>query len=125
MIVTIADMERAVKATVGYKRGMKDEEANELAGYVLDFFGFSEEITDNKLSTEDRDVFYMLEEEGLLSTRQEETPVKSRGNPWRTHYWILKTKYIKELANNGDKGKKKVFIYAEMPDEIWARSSTK
>ncbi len=64
---------------------MGTSEVGELAEYLLGFFGYGTEVVDNVLRPNDRDVFYMLEEEGLLGTRQEEVLV-TPGKLWRLHY---------------------------------------
>ena len=70
-VVTMSEVVAALRATVG-RRGMPEDDLKTLADYVLSFFGFQQEVIDNNLDVSDRDVFYMLEEEGLLSTRQED-----------------------------------------------------
>ncbi len=120
-IVLMSEVVAALKATLG-KRGMPDEEIRVLAEYLLSFFGFETEVIDNNLDVADRDVFYMLEEEGLLGTRQEEVLIK-KGKTWRIHYWVLRVDRIKALAKTS--GMRKVedafAVYADVPDEIWAR----
>src|SRR6266571_6194982 len=120
-IVTQAEVRTALKRTVG-RRGMSDEELDALAEYVLSFFGYESEVIDNRLDVDDRDVFYMLEEAGLLSTRQEEVFIK-KGKLWRIHYWILRTQRIKDIAQ----GEAPVPVqeafgfYDEVPDDVWSR----
>src|SRR5881296_1572040 len=63
-VVTMSEMVAALRATVG-KRGMPEEDLRALADYLMSFFGFETEAIDNNLDVADRDVFYMLEEEGL------------------------------------------------------------
>ena len=119
-IVTQSEVRAALKTTVG--KTMSDEEIEALAEYVLSFFGYESEVIDNKLDPDDRDVFYMLEEAGLLTTRQEEVFIK-KGKLWRIHYWILRTMRIKELAANGrPAGQDQSFgFYDQIPDEVWDR----
>ncbi len=120
-IVTVSELRAALKVTVG-RRGMSDEEIDALAEYVLSFFGYESEVIDNKLDVDDRDVFYMLEEEGLLGTRQEEVLIK-KGKTWRIHYWVLRVDRIKALAkgSNARRVEDAFAVYADVPDEIWAR----
>jgi len=120
-VVTLTELVAALKTALRPK-GMAEEEIETLAEYIISFFGFNTEVVDNRLSVEDRDVFYMLEEEGILGTKQEEVHLR-RGKLWRIHYWVLRVDYIKELA----RGKtiratdQLVAVYEEMPDEAWAR----
>lgn len=114
-------MREALKATLG-KKGMGEEEIAALADYLISFFGYNEEVIDNHLDVQDRDVFYMLEEEGLLGTRQEEVHIK-KGKLWRIHYWVLKTDKIKKLAANKERKEEEDYssIYGKISEEIWTR----
>ena len=118
-VVTQTEVRSALRATVG--KGMPDGELDALAEYVLSFFGYESEVIDNRLDPDDRDVFYMLEEAGLLSTRQEEVFIK-KGKLWRIHYWILRTMRIKEIAHDGrPSAVREAFVYDDVPEEAWNR----
>lgn len=94
---------------------------SQVAEYLLGFFGFSTEVIDNVLEPEDRDVFYMLEEEGLLGTRQEEVMV-TRGKMWRVHYWILKVDKMRKALGGLEEGREaSENIYDSLSEEVWAR----
>lgn len=117
----MSEMVAALRVTVG-KRGMSEEDLKALADYLMSFFGFETEAIDNNLDVADRDVFYMLEEAGLLTTRQEEVMIK-KGKMWRIHYWILRVERIKEFAKPS-RGKSNVdafAVYDDLPDDIWTR----
>ena len=122
-VVTMQQVELALKRTLG-KKGMSDEEVKRMAEYVMSFFGYTDEVIDNRLTPEDRDVFYMLEEEGLLTTTQEEVLLR-KGKLWRTHFWILKKDQILRLATSDEDGKAKdeakEDVYDQLSDEEWAR----
>jgi hypothetical protein len=120
-VVSLKELTEAMRRTLG-KKGMPEKEIVSLAEYVISFFGFTEEVIDNRLDVDDRDVFYMLEEEGLLTTRQEEIHIK-RGKLWRIHYWVLKTQFIKELAHaeEGDEEMDHQLLYSSISEEIWSR----
>jgi len=121
-IATISEVREALRATVG-RRGMSDESIGALADYVMSFFGFNTEVIDNRLDVDDRDVFYMLEEEGFLGTRQEEVFLK-KGKLWRIHYWVLRTEQIKVLARlDGSAVKTRADLYESLPADAWARTS--
>lgn len=77
--------------------GMAYEDAEQDANYILDFFGFDDEIIDNCIDPETRQVLYILEEEGLLSTRKEETTLYD-GRNWRIHYWFWKKDKVFDAA---------------------------
>ena len=96
--------------------------SEKLAEYMMSFFGFEGEVIDNRLTSEDRDVFYMLEEEGFLTTTQEEVHLK-KGKLWRIHYWILKKDQIIRLAKMAkevhlDKDEISA-MYEQMGDDVW------
>jgi hypothetical protein len=122
-VVTMRQVEQALQKTVG-KKGVSEEEVKRLAEYLMSFFGYTDEVIDNRLTPEDRDVFYMLEEEGLLTTTHEEVLLK-KGKLWRIHYWIIKKDQIARLAASGEateEGSEKVTdVYDEISDEEWAR----
>ena len=120
-VVTMSELRAALHATVG-KRGMTEEDIGILADYLMSFFGFDSEVIDNRLDMDDRDVFYMIEEAGLLGTRQEEIHIK-KGKLWRIHYWVLRTARIKELAGTRvPKAEARGFAYDHLPAEAWERA---
>jgi hypothetical protein len=84
-IITLDDLSKAIANRVG----IDIEEARRDAGFVMDIFGFDDRVIDNVLDPEDRQLFYILEEEGMLTTEREETTLYD-GREWRTHYWRLK-----------------------------------
>lgn len=125
-VVTYEDLVVALSKILGQK-GMGEEEISKLALYLLNFFGYSDYIIDNILHTEDRDVFYMLEEEGLLTTEREEIYIL-KGKVWRIHYWMLRKRKILELSRGEDEEEKKrkkkdeySSVYDDMPDDLWSR----
>ena len=122
-IVTFTELVAALRATIG-RDGMPEDELTVLADYLISFFGFESEVIDNNLDVADRDVFYMLEEEGILTTRQEEILIK-KGKMWRIHYWILRVDRIKALARGQPpKAAEDAFaVYDDVPDEVWARQA--
>jgi hypothetical protein len=123
-VVTMRQVELALKRTVGKKSEMSDEEVEKLAEYVMSFFGYTDEVIDNRLTPSDRDVFYMLEEEGLVTTTHEEVLLK-KGKLWRVHYWILKKDQIARLASKDEEMSEAedgpVSVYENISDEQWAR----
>lgn len=120
-VVSLDELTEALRRTLG-KKGMPEKEVMALAEYIISFFGFTEEVIDNRLDVDDRDVFYMLEEEGLLTTRQEEIHIK-RGKLWRIHYWVLRTVFIKQLAHEEvvDEEMDHQLLYSSMSEEVWSR----
>ena len=88
-IITLDILSKAIANRVGIDM----DEAKRDAGFVMDVFGFQDRIIDNVLDPEDRQLFYILEEEGMLTTEREETTLYD-GREWITYYWRLKKKTI-------------------------------
>jgi len=124
-ILTLDDLSKAIANRVG----IDFEEAKRDAGFVMDIFGYDDRVIDNVLDPEDRQLFYILEEEGMLTTEREETTLYD-GREWRTHYWRIRKdvilRYTKEL--NGarnllmEKQPKNVSeddIYNNLEEDLW------
>ncbi len=108
----------ASRVDIDMESAMKD------ANFVLDLFGFEDRIIDNILEPEDRQLFYILEEEGMLLTEREETTIYD-GRSWRTHYWVLNKetilKYKEEEKKKMEEKKEEdaAEVYKEIPEELW------
>jgi hypothetical protein len=120
-IITIDDFKAALQNKLG-KKGITPEHITKLAEYIMNFFGFNDYVEDNKLKTKDRDVFYMLEEEGFLSTSREEVTLQ-KGKVWRIHYWKLKKDQILKFATQVEVEEKKeeYSVYSDLSDDVWHR----
>jgi hypothetical protein len=99
--ITEAELTRAIERTLVVHGKVTAELARPTARMVLGYFGAEGTVLDNKLSSEDRDRFYQLEEEGLLTSEEEDATV-SRGKTWRIHYWLLKKTRIRDVGQGGD-----------------------
>jgi hypothetical protein len=120
--VTLDDLQKALSFKL-FKKGMSQENINKLAEYLLNFFGFDDYVSDNKLNPKDRDVFYMLEEEGLLRTLRDEVTIQ-KGKVWRIHYWVLMKKEIFRLAKMKpieEEEEEEFKIYDDLSEEIWQK----
>ncbi|MFY9716599.1 MAG: DUF6015 family protein [Thermoplasmata archaeon] len=95
------ELTRAIDRTLVAHGKVPPGEARLVARMVLGYFGLDDTVLDNKLSSEDRDRFYQLEEEGLLTSEEEDATV-SRGKTWRIHYWLLKKARIRDVGQSGD-----------------------
>jgi len=125
-IITLDVLSKAIAHRIGIDIG----EARRNASFVLDIFGFSDRVIDNILNNEDRQLFYLLEEEGMLTTDQEDT-ILYDGREWRTHYWVLKKKTIIKFARDKNSSMKSVIsdkhiwdisdrsIYDSLTDDSW------
>src|SRR5438445_757927 len=59
-IITVEDLSQAIQDRIG----LVTEEAERDAEFVMDIFGFNDRIIDNVLEPEDRQLFYILEQDG-------------------------------------------------------------
>jgi hypothetical protein len=122
MIITLEDLATAIATRVD----IDVESAKKDANFVMDLFGFEDRIIDNILEPEDRQLFYILEEEGMLLTEREETTIYD-GRSWRTHYWFLNKAAILKYKDEGKRkrearnrdGDDTADIYEDIPDELW------
>ena len=97
-IITLNDLSKAISN----RMGIQIEEARRTAGFVLDIFGYNERVIDNILGFEDRQLFYLLESEGILTTGREVT-ILHNGREWLTHYWELNKSVIRKFSREGNK----------------------
>jgi len=121
-VVTLEDLAMAI----GNRIGLPEEEAKRDANFVMDIFGFDSRVIDNVLEPEDRQLFYILEEEGMLTTEREETTLYD-GREWRTHYWLLKGDSIKvmseterELRRKRNHLSEEEDVYKSLPEDMWS-----
>jgi len=126
-IITLDILSKAIANRVGINM----DEAKKDAGFIMDVFGFQDRVIDNVLDPEDRQLFYILEEEGMLTTEREETTLYD-GREWITYYWRLKKKTILKYAKDGNycnrilASNEAVYdishggIYSSLRDNIWA-----
>jgi len=126
-IITLDDLSKAIANRVG----IGIEEARRDAGFVMDIFGFQDRVIDNVLDPEDRQLFYILEEEGMLTTEREETTLYD-GREWRTHYWVIKKDIILKFSKDENRRTRSVLsnkptledisdeaIYDELEEDFW------
>ena len=116
------ELARAIERTLVRKGKLEAQSAVPVAHMVLSYFGLHDSVLDNKLSSEDRDHFYRMEEEGLLSSEEEDATV-SRGKTWRIHYWLLKKDRIRDVSQSGDTPTSTgdEVVYRDMADSDWHR----
>ncbi len=123
-ILTVNNLTKAIRNSVGAK-GIEQEEAQRMAEHMMNFFGYSDRIIDNILEPEDRDVFYMMEDSGILMTEREETTLYD-GREWRINYWLFRKDKIQELTKQKPKKNQKekdddFSVYSDIPEEVWTR----
>jgi len=122
--ITELELTRAIERTLVAHGKIPPAEARPTARMVLGYFGLDDSVLDNKLSSEDRDRFYQLEEEGLLTSEEEDATV-SRGKTWRIHYWLLKKARIRDVGQAGDApaADEAETVYRSIGESAWQRRS--
>ena len=112
------------------KLKLKDQKAKKIAIFVMDTFGYETRIIDNILKPSERQLFYMLEAEGFLTTGRERSRLHD-GREWMTHYWTLRQIEIHRFAKNKmtHKIKEKIMmhtaklsnptVYTSLSEDIW------
>jgi hypothetical protein len=105
-LVTIENLRAAIQRSLDNSSTQEQDWIDQIALFVMDFFGYEERILDNRLTPRDRDVFYMLEGMGLLKTEMEEATIQ-KGKVWRIHYWILNKEKISNLVQAPDETQEK------------------
>jgi hypothetical protein len=121
--ITEDELTRAIERTLVAHGKLPSEEVRSVVRMVLGYFGPGDSVLDNKLTSDDRDHFYRLEEEGLITSEEEDATV-SRGKTWRIHYWLLRKARIREAGQAGDEPveSEAEALYRGIGDEAWSRS---
>lgn len=101
-------------------QGISEEEARKTALHVLSFFGFERTCLSNNLDESDNQVFYMLEDKGLLRAFTEESSIITEGKPWRISQYELVYEKIFEAADRTTLECSEN-IYEGLPQEAWVR----
>lgn len=127
-IITLKDLSIAIVNEVG----VSSDEAYKIAEFILDLFGYDDRIIDNVLDPGDRQLFYILEEEGMVVAERERTTLYN-GKEWRSHYWRLRKNNILRIANKKIKSNKDTIvsenksmdksinnIYDDLSEDIWS-----
>jgi len=126
-LVTLENLKIAISRSLTNVCDKDQEWIDQIAQFVMDFFGYEERILDNRLTPRDRDIFYMLEGMDLLRTEMEEATIQ-KGKIWRIHYWILnKDKILEVLANeeppcDDENAPIEGKVYDNLPENGWSRS---
>ncbi len=75
---------------------MAKDDAVDIAEYLLGFFGYGTEIIDNMLENYDRDIFYSMEEIGIVDTVKTVETLYN-GKTWRLNKWRIRNDNIERL----------------------------
>jgi hypothetical protein len=121
VVVSIKDLKVALEKALSSKQ-LSHEQIERLSERIMDLFGFEDQVVDNRLSTEDRDIFYMLEEAGLVTTIEDDVQVQ-KGKTWRIYYWVLKKDQIMRLASESAakaaEAEPEADIYETISEDVW------
>lgn len=117
-LVNLEQLSMAIQISAG----MDAEEASRIADMVLSYFGFEVQVIDNSLDPEDRRIFYMLHDLGILSSDWEETLIPS-GRMWRIYYWQLNVNNIRDILSKKDNIQKEANVYDKLPTGAWEREN--
>ena len=121
VVVSIKQLEIALSKTLA-SQNLVNERITQIAEKIMDLFGYSDQVVDNRLTPEDRDLFYMLEEAGLLTTIEEDVQVE-KGKTWRIYYWVLKKDQIQRLSQEdaipGQEKATEADLYENIADDVW------
>lgn len=116
----------------GGKSQEAEESAVKEAEILLGFFGYDGYLPDNRLNPKYEEFiphkirawFYMLEEEGILTTDEIETTIKKE-QTFIVHYWCFNYTKIKELSKLETEEKSKAedsgTVYSNLSEDIWSR----
>ena len=106
----------ALSKAISNRVGIDIDEAQRDAGFVMDIFGFDDRVIDNVLDPEDRQLFYILEEEGMLTTEREESTLYDV-REWRTHYWRLRKDVVLRYSKEAN-GERRYLIDKKQPVNV-------
>lgn len=120
-VITKEDLEVAFRKTLADK-GFSEEQILRMADEVICLFGFDNTVVDNRLRPEERDMFYKLEEAGLMHTQQEEVAI-AKGKVWRLHYWSMNRNLILQLSRGEEKPKEgpEFSCYDDIDEDVWSK----
>lgn len=122
--IRLGELKRALEIVLE-ERDIEPEEADEIAERVMNLFGYDSVITDNLLSSNERDYFYMLEDFDIV-TGEEETAYLPSGKRWRIHYWRLKKNKIKDIIEESEEEEEEPeepSIYDQLSNDVWTRAN--
>ena len=129
-VTTVEALRCALQQVFREKGEYGNDWVENIARFIMDFFGYEDRILDNRLTPRDRDIFYMLEGVDILKTEMEEASIQ-KGKIWRIHYWVLNKERISELLKIGDMKKEGITengvednIYANLSETYWKREGT-
>src|SRR3989337_3387086 len=83
-MINLDKLARAIEKRLVVPRALASEKAQR----VLNYFGFRTVIIDNAIHPQDRNLFYELQDAGLLRSSWE-TVLLLNGRNWRIFYWEI------------------------------------
>lgn len=119
-VITATELAKAIRKVTGR---MTTEDAQKTAEHLLAFFGFDTQVIDNALNPDDRLVFYMMEDCGIVSADKEDAQLPD-GRDWRICYWTLRQDKINSILTAKvpeEPTPETPDIYSTIPTEEWLR----
>ena len=89
---------------------------------VMSYFGFRSVIIDNAIHPDDRKVFYVLHDAGLLQSFWETVPLLD-GRNWRIFYWSLNEADLDRILADQPTMPEEP-VYKSLPDEAWGHPAS-
>ncbi len=117
-MITVKKLAAAIENRLGHS----PDEAREEARTVMNYFGFRDTIIDNAIEPEDRKLFYLVSDAGLLQSTWE-TVLLLDGRNWRIFYWTLDLGAIERLQKDESEPPEE-HVYQTLPAEAWSHSTS-
>ncbi len=118
--ITLQEFKKVLRKVLR-DRNIDAKNANDIAERVMNLFGYDKTLTDNLLSSDDRDFFYILEDYDILTT-EEETVFLPSGKRWRIHYWRIKEEKIREILENEEEEEEETGFYKKIYNDVWEKA---
>jgi hypothetical protein len=119
-------------------KGYDDKKIEQYSNMLMNLFGYSDTLLDNRLNCRERDIFYKMEDDGIVKQdRKEEVlipysyeglslkPSKAK-RKWKIFHWILRVDDVKKLAqpktkDNGSLSEEER-LYGELSQDVWKKA---
>ncbi|MCI0497750.1 MAG: hypothetical protein L0Z54_05620 [Thermoplasmata archaeon] len=114
--VTFDVLLNALRRTMGTE--ISEEALKRIAEYVLNIFGYGSYYPDYRLNQEERNLFYLLEDHGFVTTHEEKLAFP-RGGTVRIGFWILKKRFILEVVGREEDCRPGIAATSEPPASVY------
>ncbi|MGA1822427.1 MAG: DUF6015 family protein [Thermoplasmatota archaeon] len=126
-IIMQNEMKNILKDSIKNIMGMSEEDwLNNIVEMIIGLMDKNGRIDDDRLDTDLRGIFYLLERNKILKMDITEKHI-SDGRIWKNHYWILDRDGIEkadsfDIIDRPEKniGNELSTFYRNLPDKVWA-----